>query len=143
MMVEVKSKDELQSVAGRLKNVSSQLASQVADIIGNLSEIEDFDGINVSRSALTIQNNLKNISRRADGEASKLINYFIDITNLDTYDLPREVQGEFSGSGQRTNVFCNSEISGDFGTINDLPVSNSTEYKNNGEFGREGKFKII
>jgi len=77
MIVEIKSKGQLQSISGKLNNSSQQLSSEAVNIIGDLLEVEDFDGILVSKTANIIQNNL-NI---------KLANYVNDTLELDTYDF--------------------------------------------------------
>lgn len=105
MIVEITSKDELQLVAGKFKNASSQLSSETLCIIGNLLESEDFDGINISQAATAIQNNLKNISGEAESLSSSLNNYITDIKNLDTYDLRID-------EGRNNNVFGNEATSG-------------------------------
>lgn len=87
MVVKITSKDELQAMAGKLKDVSAQLTSETASIIGNLSEMEDFDGINISQAATTIQSNLKSISGEMEMLALNFSNYATDIKNLDTYDF--------------------------------------------------------
>lgn len=134
MKVEVKSKDELQSIVERLKNTSSQLTSEAANLISNLLEIEDFDEIKVTPSSLTIQGNLKNISRKAEAESSRLINYFNDIKNLDTYDFEKDKQDISLDRVENTNTYSNKESS------NTVSINQS---KNKTEFGENGKFKII
>lgn len=87
MIVEIKSKGQLQSISGKLNNSSQQLSSEAANIIGDLSEIEDYDGILVSKTASIIQNNLKNVSREVDKLNIKLTNYVNEALELDTYDF--------------------------------------------------------
>lgn len=87
MIVEIKSKGQLQSISGKLNNSSQQLSSETANIIGDLSEIEDYDGILVSKTASIIQNNLKNVSREVDKLNIKLTNYVNEALELDTYDF--------------------------------------------------------
>lgn len=103
MVVEIKSKDELQAVAGKFKNVSSQLTTESASIIGNLLQTEDFDGINISQAATTIQNNLKNVAGETESLSSSLNNYITDIKSMDTYDF--KVDGKVQdNSSQRNNT---------------------------------------
>lgn len=87
MIVEIKSKGQLQSISGKLNNSSQQLSSEAANIIGDLSDIEDYDGILVSKTASIIQNNLKNVSREVDKLNTKLTNYVNEVLELDTYDF--------------------------------------------------------
>lgn len=87
MIVEIKSKGQLQSISGKLNNSSQQLSSEAANIIGDLSETEDYDGILVSKTASIIQNNLKNVSREVDKLNIKLTNYVNEALELDTYDF--------------------------------------------------------
>lgn len=87
MIVEIKSKGQLQSISGKLNNSSQQLSSETANIIGDLSEVEDYDGILVSKTASIIQNNLKNVSREVDKLNIKLTNYVNEALELDTYDF--------------------------------------------------------
>lgn len=87
MIVEIKSKGQLQSISGKLNNSSQQLSSEAANIIGDLSDIEDYDGILVSKTASIIQNNLKNVSREVDKLNTKLTNYVNEALELDTYDF--------------------------------------------------------
>lgn len=87
MIVEIKSKGQLQSISGKLNNSSQQLSSEAANIIGDLSETEDYDGILVSKPAGIIQNNLKNVSREVDKLNIKLTNYVNEVLELDTYDF--------------------------------------------------------
>lgn len=87
MIVEIKSKGQLQSISGKLNNSSQQLSSEAANIIGDLSETEDYDGILVSKTASIIQNNLKNVSREVDKLNIKLTNYVNEVLELDTYDF--------------------------------------------------------
>lgn len=87
MIVEIKSKDQLQSISGKLNNSSQQLSSEAVNIIGDLLEVEDFDGILVSKTANIIQNNLKNVSREVEKLNIKLANYVNDTLELDTYDF--------------------------------------------------------
>ena len=115
MVVNIASKDELQAVAGKLKNVSEQLTLEAANIIANLSETEDFDGINISKAATAIQNNLQNISGEAEMLSSNLINYVADIKNLDTYNLQIDEetqdnsdQNQRSTTNNTYNVYSNN-----------------------------------
>lgn len=87
MIVEIKSKGQLQSISGKLNNSSQQLSSEAANIIGDLLETEDYDGILVSKTASIIQNNLKNVSREVDKLNIKLTNYVNEALELDTYDF--------------------------------------------------------
>lgn len=87
MIVEIKSKDQLQSISRKLNSSSQQLSSETVNIIGDLLEVEDFDGILVSKTANIIQNNLKNVSREVEKLNVKLTNYVNDTLELDTYDF--------------------------------------------------------
>lgn len=111
MVVRITSKDELQSMAGKLKDVSFQLTSETASIIGNLSEMEDFDGINISQAATTIQSNLKSISGEMEMLALNFSNYATDIKNLDIYDFKvnEGTQDKFNWTSVNSdNVYSNN-----------------------------------
>ena len=102
MIVEIKSKGQLQSISGKLNNSSQQLSSEAANIIGDLSETEDYDGILVSKTAGIIQNNLKNVSREVDKLNIKLTNYVNEVLELDIVDyliLRRDI---FIGTCKKT-----------------------------------------
>lgn len=102
MVTEVKSKSELQAIAGKLKNTSNQLTLEVFDIIGNLSSKEDFDGVHISQAAMAIQNNLKNLSGEMDALASSINNYAADIKSLDIYDI--KIDGSEQVNSTQTSI---------------------------------------
>lgn len=87
MIVNITSKDDMQAIASKLKNISSQFASESTDVSRNLSRTEDFDGISIQHSATIIQNNLKNVARDMEHLATDINNYISEIKSLDTYDL--------------------------------------------------------
>lgn len=129
MVVNVRSKDELQAIAGKLKNVSAQLSTEAANVISNLSEIEDFDGIYISQAATVIQNNLKSISGEVEMRVSRLNNYVADIKSLDTYDLQNEEHAQnISRQDQEGNEYSNRS-NDSYEGANSL-VSNSGENNN-------------
>lgn len=123
MLVDIKSKGELQVIAKKIKDTSTQLAGQTADIISNLLDVEDFDEMHASRVATMLQNDLKKASFDAEVCSLELNNYVVDINNLDTYDV-----GEDDLSKSSSNVHFNSEGNDD---------------KNKTFFGKDGKFKIV
>ena len=107
MVVEVASKEELQIMSSKLKNASEQLTSEASVIIGNLSEIEDYDGINISSAAQAIENNLRSISSGIETLSSKLTNYVADIKEFDTYDLKSddEEENNYNLNNSNQNIY--------------------------------------
>lgn len=87
MTVSITSKDDMQAIASKLKNISTHFSQESTDVSRNLSRTEDFDGISVQHSASIIQNNLKNVARDMEYLATNINNYISEIKNLDTYDL--------------------------------------------------------
>ena len=87
MSVNITSKDDMQAIASKLKNISTHFSQESTDVSRNLSRTEDFDGISVQHSSSIIQNNLKNVARDMEYLATNINNYISEIKSLDTYDL--------------------------------------------------------
>lgn len=146
MVVEVASKEELQIMSSKLKNASEQLTSEASVIIGNLSEIEDYDGINISSAAQAIENNLRSISSGIETLSSKLTNYVADIKEFDTYDLKSddEEENNYNLNNSNQNIYSdNKKEIKDCGAIGSQKITNDVS---NGSFNnnkKDNNFKSI
>lgn len=139
MVVEVASKEELQIMSSKLKNASEQLTSEASVIIGNLSEIEDYDGINISSAAQAIENNLRSISSGIETLSSKLTNYVVDIKEFDTYDLKSddEEENNYNLNNSNQNIYSdNKKEIKDSGVIGSQKITNDVS---NGSFNNNKK----
>lgn len=87
MVTEVTSKDALESLASKLREEATQLATDCASINGYLSSASDYDGINISAAANAIADNLKSITAEIDSLAASVSSYVAQLKKVDEYDL--------------------------------------------------------
>ncbi len=87
MIQEISSKSELDSLAGKLETEVLQLTSDVSTLKTKLSNISNYDGINVSGAANTLKTNLTNLSSDLEAIAASIKLYSTTLNAFDVDDF--------------------------------------------------------
>lgn len=90
MATEIISKNELQSLSGKLNDLVNILKSDFDNMKGTLTSVADYDGINVSGAANILKTNLDNIINDLDIANSNIKSYIELIIELDVDDFSDE-----------------------------------------------------
>lgn len=87
MVLEVGSKTELESMAGKLETEVIQLTSDVSSLKSKFNNISNYDGINASGAANTLKNNLTNLASDLEAIATSIKLYSATLNNFDVDDF--------------------------------------------------------
>ena len=87
MVLEVDSKTELESMAGKLETEVIQLTSDVSSLKLKFNNISNYDGINASGAANTLKNNLTNLASDLEAIATSIKLYSATLNNFDVDDF--------------------------------------------------------
>ena len=87
MIQEIGSKSELEIMAGKLETEVVQLISDVSNLKSKLKNISNYDGINVSGAATTLQNNLTNLSGDLEAITTSIKLYSSTLNEFDVDDF--------------------------------------------------------
>ena len=87
MILEVGSKSELESMAGKLETEVIQLTSDVSSLKSKFNNISNYDGINASGAANTLKTNLTNLASDLEAIATSIKLYSATLNNFDVDDF--------------------------------------------------------
>ena len=87
MASEIRSKEELASLASKLDSKTITLKDAVSKINSSLSGISDYDGINVSGKAGILDSNLNNVATDLETVVTNINTYVSELTGFDVDDF--------------------------------------------------------
>lgn len=87
MATEISSKSELASLTSKLNTESMELIGTTDDLKESLSEVSNYDGIDVVSAANTLSTNLTNVSKDLETVVTNIKNYVTQITGFDIDDF--------------------------------------------------------
>ena len=87
MATEITSKSELASLTADLNTKSTDLVDSITDLKSDLSDISNYDGIDVSGAASKLISNFSNVSTDYENVMTNIKNYVTQITGFDIDDF--------------------------------------------------------